>query len=630
MKLSGTLLNLLEIKNKEEKDKSIKARQSKNKRFKLPVDVTAKSVTANKKTDPKVQSSKKPVENTDKKNPKSAKTKKKSNSKDEFAHAMNSCLPMQKIISPRHLKKFQTHELFKSTQISKKSEMVDSSKIDTSKEKNKLSHSKILQGNDDIVRKDVLDRSKDSTTIFDKKVPKRPLTDSIASQHPKSKKKEEKDDHTQERKVDKLTVSDHFISKNSDAVDSSKIDTSKEKNKLSHSKKFQGNDNIARKDVLDRSKDSTTISDKKIPKRTLTDSIASQHPKSKKNEEKDDHTQERKADNLTVKRKPSNLTYLKEAFLRGNFSKTQVDLSQIQEEDVKDKLKKTFPQKEDFSKATVLLTKNNEHKGNGRKAVKYNTKANSNNKNTTPASFLTVKGEELVEGNRFGLNGKKYGGDPKQGHIFRFNSERIVSSAHIDIPENNVQIKIESGRINSKISTRNAKIINKMHVVKLVRKRSEAYTSLPQVSRGAVLHTKVNTLFKEQSKNHEISSHIVHKISQAVIKALENHKPPLKLEIKLNPPKLGKVSIIMVEKGGKTILTMNAEKLQTQELLRMVIPIVVNQLSNLNFNVVSVQLNAQQWLENNDKGHGRNNNDGQRKRQRESGKFSDDFKKAYE
>ncbi len=529
MKLSGTLLNLLEIKNKGKNDKSIKAQQNKDKKFKLPVNVTAKSTAANKKTDPKVQNSKKPVENTDKKNPKSAKTKKKSNSKDEFSHAMNFCLPMQKTISPKHLKKIQTHELFKSSHISKNSDAVDSSKVDTSKEKNKLSHSKNLQGNGDIAQK------KDSTIIFNKKVPKRPLIDPIASQQPKSKK----------------------------------------------------------------------------------------------NEEKNDHTQERKADKLTVKRKPSNLTYLKGAFLRRNSSKTQVGFSQTQEKDVRDKLKKTLPQKEDFSKATVLLAKNNEHKVNGSKVVKYNTKANSNNRNPTPVPFLTVKGEELVEGNKFGLNGKKYGGDPKQGHIFRFNSEQIVSSAHIDIPENNVQIKIESARINSKISTRNAKIINKMHVVKPVR-RNEAYTSLPQVSRGAVPHTKANTIFKEQGKEHEILNHIVHKISQAVIKALENHKPPLKLEIKLNPPKLGKVSIIMVEKGGKTILTMNAEKLQTQELLRMVIPIVVNQLSNLNFNVVSVQLNAQQWFENNDKGHGRNNNDGQRKRQRESGKFSDDFKKAYE
>ena len=193
-----------------------------------------------------------------------------------------------------------------------------------------------------------------------------------------------------------------------------------------------------------------------------------------------------------------------------------------------------------------------------------------------------------------------------------------------------VHIKIEKGSFSKKNETSFSKIIDKVHV-DLKRREFKPYKVLPQVSREFAGHSQAKVSLKDgKIEGHEISNHIAHEISQAIIKALENQKPPLKLEIKLNPPQLGKVSITMVEKAGKTFLEINANNPRTQELLKMVTPVIVNQLSNLNFNVVEVQLNAQQWFEN---GSGANHGQGNgrdREKQKDDRNFSDDFKETYE
>ena len=193
-----------------------------------------------------------------------------------------------------------------------------------------------------------------------------------------------------------------------------------------------------------------------------------------------------------------------------------------------------------------------------------------------------------------------------------------------------VHIKIEKGNFSKKNETSFSKIIDKVHV-DLKRSEFKPYKVLPQVSREFAGHSQAKVSLKDgKIEGHEISNHIAHEISQAIIKALENQKPPLKLEIKLNPPQLGKVSITMVEKAGKTFLEINANNPRTQELLKMVTPVIVNQLSNLNFNVVEVQLNAQQWFEN---GSGANHGQGNgrdREKQKDDRNFSDDFKETYE
>lgn len=197
--------------------------------------------------------------------------------------------------------------------------------------------------------------------------------------------------------------------------------------------------------------------------------------------------------------------------------------------------------------------------------------------------------------------------------------------------EDDIRIKIEKGTpFQKKNELRLSRITNKVAHINLKKRELESYKTLPQVSREFTRFSQTKILFKEKRiEEHEILSHVAHKISQAIIRALESQKPPLKLEIKLNPPQLGKVSITVVEKAGKTFLTINAENLRTQELLKMVTPIIINQLSNLNFNVVDVQLNAQQWLENGNERHSRNNNGG-REKQKGDGNFSDDFKETYE
>jgi len=226
----------------------------------------------------------------------------------------------------------------------------------------------------------------------------------------------------------------------------------------------------------------------------------------------------------------------------------------------------------------------------------------------------------------------------KEKNAVLVNVDKFISNKNkkdklklVKVFEDDIRIKIEKGNFSpKKDETRFSRIINRTVHINPKKRELEPYKVLPQVSREFTSLSQVKVLLKEKKiEGHEILNHIVHEVSQAVVKALENQKPPLKLEIKLNPPQLGKVSITVIEKAGKTFLTLNAENQRTQELLKMVAPIIINQLSNLNFNIVDVQLNAQQWLENGGERHSRNNNGG-REKQKDDGKFSDDFKETYE
>ena len=122
------------------------------------------------------------------------------------------------------------------------------------------------------------------------------------------------------------------------------------------------------------------------------------------------------------------------------------------------------------------------------------------------------------------------------------------------------------------------------------------------------------------------AEHISKQIVTAISKALEDQKPPLKVEIKLDPPSLGKITIEITEKAGKTSLFMNVENAKTRELMKMLIPVMTNQLSNLNFNVVDVQLNGQQWLEDGSSNHQRKQEQREQKRENDGKNFTDEFK----
>jgi flagellar hook-length control protein FliK len=155
-------------------------------------------------------------------------------------------------------------------------------------------------------------------------------------------------------------------------------------------------------------------------------------------------------------------------------------------------------------------------------------------------------------------------------------------------------------------------------------KEIKDYESLPQLSRGIVQKNTVKE--SNQSKMGNIPRRISTQIITAVSKALENQKPPLKVEIQLNPPDLGKITMEITERAGKTSFLLNVENEKTREIMKMALPIMTNQLSNLNFNVVSVQINGQQWFDDgaNQQGHRREQQE--QKKENKERNFTEEFK----
>ncbi len=144
------------------------------------------------------------------------------------------------------------------------------------------------------------------------------------------------------------------------------------------------------------------------------------------------------------------------------------------------------------------------------------------------------------------------------------------------------------------------------------------YASLPQSSRGEN--------FKETNVPDK-SEGPVSKITDFIVKSLKEQKLPVRVEIQLNPPSLGKIEISLTEDGGKTTLIINSANDKTQEMLKNAIPVIVDRLSNLNFNIVNVQVNGQELYQNNSNGDSQRKDERDRKSNQEKEKFGELFKK---
>ncbi len=159
------------------------------------------------------------------------------------------------------------------------------------------------------------------------------------------------------------------------------------------------------------------------------------------------------------------------------------------------------------------------------------------------------------------------------------------------------------------------------HEFKTASTNFKDYAFLPQTKRE-------NTV--KPAQNVETKGAEVHRVAKqilvAVSKALENQKPPLKIELHLNPPELGKITIKIVEKGGKTSFIMNTQNVRAHELMKMALPIMNMQLSQLNFNVVEIQLNGQQWT-GGESGNHRKRGEHNAEREKDKRNFSEEFKK---
>ncbi len=199
------------------------------------------------------------------------------------------------------------------------------------------------------------------------------------------------------------------------------------------------------------------------------------------------------------------------------------------------------------------------------------------------------------------------------------------SKEHFD----DVQVKITKGQNVLKHdeikAVRNVKTFDNSSAK--LKKNLNIYKDLPQVNRGMQSQRNFKSQLqdvaedREQTKMREVSK----QISQTVMKALENQKPPLKIELHLNPPQLGKVTINIVEKNGKASLIIDVEKNKTFELMKSAVPIMTNQLSNLNFNLVNIQLNGQQLFEGNQERKQNENRQNGENKEKNGRKFSDEF-----
>ncbi len=158
-----------------------------------------------------------------------------------------------------------------------------------------------------------------------------------------------------------------------------------------------------------------------------------------------------------------------------------------------------------------------------------------------------------------------------------------------------------------------------------LKKSLNIYKDLPQVNRGIEVQHNFKSTLQKLSEERINPKGLSTQISRIITKALENQKPPLKIEIHLNPPQLGKVTINIVETNGKTSLVIDVEKTKTLELMKASIPIMNNQLSNLNFNLVNIQLNGQQLFEGNQERKQNGDHKNGENREKDGRKFSDEF-----
>ncbi|GEM_PF-4645774 len=163
-----------------------------------------------------------------------------------------------------------------------------------------------------------------------------------------------------------------------------------------------------------------------------------------------------------------------------------------------------------------------------------------------------------------------------------------------------------------------------LHEVQLGSKKlSKDYEALPQLNRG---ENKKNVIKNDIRDEKPTANRISKQVITAILRELKAQKPPLKIEIRLNPPELGKITLEIREKAGKTSFFLNVENEKTKELMKNVLPVMINQLSNLNFNVVEIQMNGQQWL--NDEAGQRRQRQDQREHKKEKNErdFTKEFK----
>ena len=197
----------------------------------------------------------------------------------------------------------------------------------------------------------------------------------------------------------------------------------------------------------------------------------------------------------------------------------------------------------------------------------------------------------------------------------------------------NVMVKIQSGTENTfkfdigsiVQSTESSNSADKSQKKNMELKN---YQELPQVAREMTQSQSQPELVQNQRLNDTNPSTLSSKITSALSNA-EDQKVPVKIEIQLNPPSLGNVEISLTEDGGKTSLMLTSDNQKTQELLKTALPMIIDKMSVLNFNVVNVQINGQEWYQNNPNGDESRDNgkDKKEKDDKSNEKFEDIFKK---
>ena len=249
--------------------------------------------------------------------------------------------------------------------------------------------------------------------------------------------------------------------------------------------------------------------------------------------------------------------------------------------------------------------------------------------------FTNLKKESPLSSQNISLNNSKVAFKVESTSLLsdvnstKTRTSEIKKEGHSENHFDDVQVKITKGQNVLKHdeikAMRNVKTFDNPSTK--LKRNLNAYKDLPQLSRGMQDQRSFKNQLQnvdegqEQTKLREVST----RISQAVMKALENQKPPLKIEIHLDPPQLGKVTINVVEKNGKASLIIDVEKGKTLELMKSAVPIMTNQLSNLNFNLVNVQLNGQHFFEGNQEKKQSGNQRNGRNKEKNDRNFSDEF-----
>lgn len=190
----------------------------------------------------------------------------------------------------------------------------------------------------------------------------------------------------------------------------------------------------------------------------------------------------------------------------------------------------------------------------------------------------------------------------------------------------NVVVKITKGSQENGHMKVNFSKVHLREKIEYVKKHdvSKDYGSLPQLNREKGISQVVKS--DVTSKTPQMPKSISTQVVTAISKALENQRPPLKIQIQLNPPQLGKVIIEVTEKAGKTSLLLSVENDKTRELMKMALPIMTNQLSNLNFNVTNVQINGQQWFDSGQSHQEQKREQNERKKEERGNNFNEEYK----